>query len=78
MRLDSTQVEHAGSETNRVPKPSDLTEWNARFEHRLTQLASCRESQLLSYIDVYFLLAIIAALMAPLAMMLRPIEREPR
>jgi hypothetical protein len=44
----------------------------------LTQLASCRESQLLSYIDVYFLLAIIAALMAPLAMMLRPIEREPR
>jgi MFS transporter, DHA2 family, multidrug resistance protein len=36
------------------------------------------QSQLLSYIDVYFVLAIVAALMVPLAMMLRPIEREPR
>lgn len=36
------------------------------------------QSQLLSYIDVYFVLAIIAALMIPLAMMLRPIEREAR
>jgi hypothetical protein len=36
------------------------------------------QSQLLSYFDVYFVLGIIAALMVPLAMMLRPIEREPR
>ena len=36
------------------------------------------QSQLLSYIDVYFALAIIAAVMVPVALMLRPIEREPR
>ena len=35
------------------------------------------QSQLLSYIDVYFVLAIIAAVMVPVALMLRPIEREP-
>ena len=36
------------------------------------------QSQLLSYIDVYFALAIIAAVMVPVALMLRPIKREPR
>jgi MFS transporter, DHA2 family, multidrug resistance protein len=34
------------------------------------------QAQLLSYIDVYWLLAIIAAVMIPVALMLRPIERE--
>jgi DHA2 family multidrug resistance protein len=34
------------------------------------------QSQLLSYIDVYFVLAVIAALMIPVALLLRPIERE--
>jgi hypothetical protein len=36
------------------------------------------QSQLLSYIDVYFVLAVIAAVMVPVALMLRPMEREPR
>lgn len=36
------------------------------------------QAQLLSYIDVYLVLAIIAAVMIPLALLLRPIEREMR
>ena len=36
------------------------------------------QAQLLSYIDVYFALAVIAAAMIPLALLLRPVEREER
>jgi hypothetical protein len=58
----------AGLRRARCPAPGAWAHWPA----------GAKPIPLLSYIDVYFMQAIIAALMVPLAMMLRPIEREPR